>query len=37
MPVAFDGHKLGCGAMLISTMPTNGPARLESTGKAALR
>jgi uncharacterized Zn-binding protein involved in type VI secretion len=24
IPVAFDGHKTTCGAMLISSMPTSG-------------
>lgn len=24
VPVAFDGHKTSCGAVLISTMPTSG-------------
>jgi uncharacterized Zn-binding protein involved in type VI secretion len=24
VPVAFEGHRTSCGAMLISTMPTSG-------------
>jgi len=24
IPVAFDGHKTSCGAVLMSTMPTSG-------------
>lgn len=26
VPVAFEGHKLTCGAVLISTVPTSGRA-----------
>ncbi len=26
VPVAFEGHKVSCGAVLISTLPTSGVA-----------